>query len=318
MLGYAPDTDPAEFHAVARLGSRLGVGLFTHARSKAGAGQEPLAGIAEIADVSAATGAHIHACHLNSTCLRSVEEAHKLLEATNANGARLTTEMYPYGTGMTAISAPFLAPDRLAEAGLTPADIVVASTGEEVSDLKRLQHLRAAAPRTLVLIRYLDDNEPENAALLARAMSRPDVAVASDAVPFVDRDGRIVHHGEALPPGARSHPRSVGTFARFLHIMRTTGRLELSEALRRCSLLPAQVLDHAVPAMRRKGRAQVGCDADLVAFSPEDVRERATYRTPAKPSKGMLHVVVGGVPVVRDGHLVPCARPGRLISSAGA
>jgi N-acyl-D-aspartate/D-glutamate deacylase len=67
--------------------------------------------------------------------------------------------------------------------------------------------------------------------------------------------------------------------------------------------------------MRRKGRVQVGCDADLVVFSPERVRDRATYRDPTRPSEGMRHVLVGGIPVVRDGVLDEAARPGRWISS---
>ena len=195
LLGYAPDTDPGEYRAVARLGQRLDIGLFTHARSKAGEGAAPLAGIAEFAEVAATTGAQLHACHLNSTCLRLADEGHRLIEDARADGARLTTEMYPYGAGMTAVGAAFLAPDRLAEVGLAPRDLVGAASGRAIADVDELRVLRAEAPRTLVIIHYLDESAPPDADLLQRAIAGADVAVASDAVPFVDSRGRMLERG---------------------------------------------------------------------------------------------------------------------------
>jgi N-acyl-D-aspartate/D-glutamate deacylase len=53
--------------------------------------------------------------------------------------------------------------------------------------------------------------------------------------------------------------------------------------------------------MRRKDRLQRGHDADLIAFDPDVVSDRATYQRPARASVGMRHVIVGGVPVIRDG-----------------
>ena len=66
--------------------------------------------------------------------------------------------------------------------------------------------------------------------------------------------------------------------------------------------------------MRRKGRVQVGADADLVVFDPEMIADRATY-TSVVPSTGISHVLVSGVFVVRDGVLIATARPGRPIRS---
>ena len=43
-------------------------------------------------------------------------------------------------------------------------------------------------------------------------------------------------------------------------------RETLREGLRRMSLIPAQILETSVPQMTRKGRVQVGADADLVVF----------------------------------------------------
>jgi N-acyl-D-glutamate deacylase len=65
--------------------------------------------------------------------------------------------------------------------------------------------------------------------------------------------------------------------------------------------------------MARKGRVQVGADADLVAFDPETVSDHATYDAPTRTSQGMRHVFVAGTPVVTDGVLDTQARPGRPI-----
>ena len=65
--------------------------------------------------------------------------------------------------------------------------------------------------------------------------------------------------------------------------------------------------------MRRKGRIQIGCDADITIFDPARVTDRATFDNPAQYSDGIPHVVVAGVPVVRDGKLVEGVFPGEAV-----
>jgi N-acyl-D-aspartate/D-glutamate deacylase len=68
--------------------------------------------------------------------------------------------------------------------------------------------------------------------------------------------------------------------------------------------------------MTRKGRIQVGADADLVVFDPETVSDRATYDEPTLTSIGMRYVVVAGELVLRDGVLDSHARPGQPVRAA--
>ncbi|WP_042835988.1 amidohydrolase family protein, partial [Streptomyces sp. NRRL S-15] len=81
----------------------------------------------------------------------------------------------------------------------------------------------------------------------------------------------------------------------------------------KCTLHPARVLEETVPAMRRKGRIQPGCDADLVVFDAESVTDAATYRHTTRPSTGFAHVLVNGEPVVSDGRLRELVLPGRPV-----
>ncbi|MCW3820504.1 amidohydrolase family protein [Micromonospora sp. DR5-3] len=315
LLGYAPRTGRREYLGVASTAARLGVPTFTHARFKNRDDPESaLEGVAEIVAAAAGTGAHMHLCHLNSTALRAIDEVADLISGARARGLAITTEAYPYGAGMTAVGAPFLSPDHLPRLGLRPSDLVVVATGERPAGEDRLRRIRRDTPGALVLVHYLDEGSAPDLALIRRALLLDDTAVASDAVPFTDVDGTPIEGDRPMPPGALSHPRSSGTFSRFLRTMvRETATLSLSEALRRCSLLPATFLQATSPAMARKGRVRAGHDADLVVFDLAEVEDRSTYRVPAAASIGFKHVFVGGEAVVRDGALVPSALPGRAI-----
>jgi N-acyl-D-aspartate/D-glutamate deacylase len=117
-----------------------------------------------------------------------------------------------------------------------------------------------------------------------------------------------------LPPGAVTHPRTAGTFARSLRLMvRDYAEWDWPEAFRRCSYLPARILDDTAPAMRRKGRLAPGADADLVVLDPAGLTDNATTSEPARPSSGVRHLLVGGTFVIRDGHLDIDAYPGRAV-----
>jgi N-acyl-D-aspartate/D-glutamate deacylase len=89
------------------------------------------------------------------------------------------------------------------------------------------------------------------------------------------------------------------------------------DALSRMTILPARRLEGHVPAMRRKGRIEVGADADITVFDPSTVIDRSTFAEPTLTSDGMPHVLVNGTFVVRDGQLVQGALPGRPVR-AGA
>ncbi|HKR07592.1 MAG TPA: amidohydrolase family protein, partial [Gemmatimonadaceae bacterium] len=105
-----------------------------------------------------------------------------------------------------------------------------------------------------------------------------------------------------------------GTFSRVLaRYVRETKSLTLMEAIRKMTLMPAQRLEQRVPPMRNKGRLRVGADADITIFDAARVMDRSTYREPSLPPIGIHHVIVNGVPVVRDGKPVDGVAPGRPV-----
>jgi len=328
LLGYAPAASPAEYLSVARLAAQAGVPTFTHARDLIEMVPATLAdGAEEIVRAAAETGAHMHYCHVNSTSQRHIDRVLGLVARAQAAGSRVTTEAYPYGSGMTGIGAAFLAPERLGERGLSPSSLTYAPTGERVASAGRLRELRATDPGGLVIIDLLNEDDPADRALLMRSLTFPGAVVASDAMPVTWTAPPADPQAWPLPPAAITHPRTAGTFSRALRLLtreasRTLsagdslprgGQLSLGQALAKCSLEPARLLQDRVPALRGKGRLQPGSDADIVVFDPETVADRASYRHSTRPSDGIRHVLVNGAFVVRDGDLVADARPGRPV-----
>ncbi len=321
LLGYAPAASPEEYLRVAELAAEAGVPTFTHARDLIemvpGA---VIDGAEEIVRAAGQTGAHMHYCHVNSTSQRHIDRVLALVGRAQAAGSVVTTEAYPYGSGMTGIGAAFLAPERLGERDLTPASLTYAPTGERVSSEARLRELRRSDPGGLVIIEMLSEDDPADRALLMRSLTFPAAVVASDAMPLTWTTPPADPLAWPLPPAAITHPRTAGTFCRALRLLTRgdpyagDGRpLRLAEALAKCSLEPARLLEERVPAMRRKGRLRADLDADIVILDPETITDRASYRHSTLPSAGIRHVLVNGTFVVRDGDIAADARPGRPI-----
>jgi N-acyl-D-aspartate/D-glutamate deacylase len=347
LLGYAPAVSPDEYLRVARLAAQAGVPVFTHARDLIEMAPGTLAdGAEEIVRAAGQTGAHMHYCHINSTSHRHIDRVLGLVARAQEAGSRVSTEAYPYGSGMTGIGAAFLAPERLGERGLTPSSLTYAPTGERVASVARLRELRSADPGGLVIIDLLSEDDPADRALLIRALTFPGSVVASDAMPLTwtaPPASPAERAGWPLPPGGITHPRTAGTFRRALRLLTRGGlprgggpdggglpggglpggsaggaALTLVEALAKCSLEPARLLEDRVPAMRAKGRLRPGRDADIVVFDPETITDRASYADSTRPSAGIRHVLVNGRFVVRDGGIVADARPGRPVRAEPA
>ena len=116
---------------------------------------------------------------------------------------------------------------------------------------------------------------------------------------------------DGMPYALGAHPRSAGTFSRFLgRYVRDEGTLSLMEGLKKMTLMPAQRLESISPQMKRKGRIQIGSDADITIFDPERILDTATFEADLSYSIGVEFVLVNGSFVVRDGENVAGARPG--------
>jgi N-acyl-D-aspartate/D-glutamate deacylase len=292
-LEYTPGASRQEVVELFRLAATYGRPVFIHARS---AGRiEPGSSIASVLEVIAAaavTGAPAHIVHLNSTCLGDSPTCLVLIEGARTRGLDVTTEAYPYGTGMTYINSAVFNPGWRERRGLDYGDLEVPETGERLTQ-EQFEKMHSSPEPRQILIHMNPD------AVVDAVIENSLIMVASD--------------------GIRDHPRNAGTYSRVLaRQVREKRTLTLLEAVRKMALMPAQRLEAASSDARRKGRLQEGADADIVVFDLERIQDRATFRASTEPSIGIRYLIVAGTVVVDEGDFVEASVPGRPLLAGTA
>lgn len=108
------------------------------------------------------------------------------------------------------------------------------------------------------------------------------------------------------------HPRGYGAFPRLLgRYVRERAILPLEIAIHKITGMPAAKLRIA-----DRGVIRPGACADLVAFDPAAVADRATFTAPHRYPVGIPLVIVNGVVTIREGEQTG-ARAGRVVRGAG-
>jgi N-acyl-D-aspartate/D-glutamate deacylase len=285
-IQYTPGATRLEVIDMFRLAAERGLPVYTHMRS---AGRvEPGSAIeatSEVIGAAAITGASLHIVHINSTCARDAMECLAMVEGARARGLDVTTEAYPYTAGMTSINSAVFNPGWLVKFGISYGDLVLPDTGEHLTR-ERFEELHNSSKTQLVLV-FSNTQE-----MVDKVIPHPLVMIASD--------------------GLEGHPRNAGTYSRVLaQYVREKATITLMDALRKMSLMPAEMLERSTPTARQKGRLQEGADADIVVFNVSTITDRSTFEKPMEPSVGVRYLVVAGTLIVDEGKIVPDVFPGR-------
>jgi hypothetical protein len=291
-IEYTPGATRLEVIDMFRLAAERRVPVYTHARSSGRFEPGPtVQQISEVIGAAAVTGASLHIVHINSTCLRDVLECLSLVEGARAHGLDVTTEAYPYIAGMTNINSALFNPGWQEKLGISYPQLVLPETGEHLTKERFEELHNSSTPHGVIVF----NNKQE---MVDKVIPHPLVMIASD--------------------GEQGHPRNAGTYSRILaQYVREKGTITLMDALRKMSLMPAQMLERSTPDARRKGRLQEGADADIVVFDAATITDRSTFEKPMEPSVGVHYLVVGGTVVVNEGKLVPDVFPGRALLRPG-
>ena len=290
-IAYAPVASHREIYETFKVAGANGATCYVHMRaSDAFSDDESIGAVQEVIANAVATGASLHIVHLNSSGGRQAKTGLELIRGARERGVDVTTEVYPYIASSTLLQSALFDGDWEGKSGLKYGDIMWVQTGERLNS-DTFQKYRKIGGWVVIF-----GMDPE---IVAWLVSRPDVIIASDGIPFVN---------------GLAHPRGAGTFSRFLgHYVRDENAMSLMDALRKITLMPAQRVEKAAPQMKNKGRIRVGADADITVFDADTILDRATFTEPAQFSAGVAHVLVGGEFVVRDYAVVEGVAPGKPV-----
>lgn len=286
--------DDAERDMIFAVAAHHGVPIFVHVRR--GIDGDP-AGLLEVIQAAERHGAAVHICHLNASAMSGVDFWLDEIDAARAHGIDITTEMFPWTSGSAAISSDVFSRNWREIFAIDYNDVQWAETGEWLTE-ETFQAYRESRPDGQTMHHYIREDWNR------RAIRRSHVMVASDAMPILSYDRKVV------PNGAGTSTRILGQY------VRDEGLLTLSDAIARLSLYPAQRMEAFAPAFARKGRISIGADADIVIFDPATVAAEASYEAPFNPPAGIHSVWVAGVLAAQGGELVAGVGAGQKLTSA--
>jgi dihydroorotase/N-acyl-D-amino-acid deacylase len=283
--------------------------------------------------------------HLKASLRRNWSKAPAMvakIDSVRAAGLDVAATMYPYPFSGNNLGECF--PDWAAEGGKIQDNLKNAETRQrilrEMTDLRGAPLCQLEGPTAYMIANF---KQPQYAKYEGKMLS--DIAQdlgqpwAETIVELISTEGRDLSKinfvmsednvrmqlkqpwvvigtdaGGENPDSATSvvHPRAYGTYPRILgRYVREQKLLTLEDAVRKMSSGVAARL-----GMRDRGLLLEGMFADIVVFDENTIIDLATPEKPHQLSRGVEHVFVNGVQVLRDGAHTG-AKPGRALRGPG-
>ena len=328
-LGYAPEifySTDGLIRALAPL-HRSGVPICVHMRQE---GDGVVDALREMLEVARALQTPLEISHLKAiggrNARKAVPEMLLLIERARQDGLDVMCDVYPYTAGSTQLI--HVLPPEFQEGGteaLTKrllddaarkemrARMEAGSDFENITLLVGFDNVVAIGLRTDEYRRF----EGKSVAEIAQTLQKDpfdtlfDLLAAEQCntgmIDYISDEEDVkdilrtpfsgVISDATYPSGGRVHPRVYGTFARLIEKYVVQERvLTLEQAVHK-------VTGHAADrfGFEKKGVIAAGMDADLLLFSPENVREHGTYARPNLPATGFDEVFVLGERVIENG-----------------
>lgn len=292
-LDYVSDAiQETELQMIFSVAAQRHATIFVHIRR--GIDGDP-AGLREIIRLAKKNGTSVHICHITHNAMSNLDLFLSEIREAQSEGVDITTEVLPYNAGSALISSAVFGRDWQTIFNITHEDVEWAATGERFNKNTWEEYYKAY-PQGQVIHHYLKEEWTQ------RAVQQPGVIIVSDLMPMKTKKMKVAPHN--------------GAFSKVLgRYVREEKLLDLNTAIEKMTLLPARRLEKYAPVFRRKGRLQQGMDADITIFDPTTIRANATYQNPYQEATGIVHVIVNGAPVIRDGSQVEDSFPGELLNA---
>ena len=328
-LGYAPEifySTDGLIRALAPL-HRSGVPICVHMRQE---GDGVVDALREMLEVARALQTPLEVSHLKAIGTRNARKAVpkmlKLIEQAREDGLDVMCDVYPYTAGSTQLI--HVLPPEFQEGGteaLTKrlldgaarkemrARMETGSDFENITLLVGFDNVVAIGLKTAEYWRF----EGKSIAEIALSLGKDPFdalfdllaaeACETGMIDFIadEEDVRDILRAPfsgvisdaTYPSGGRVHPRVYGTFARLIekYVVREKV-LTLEQAVHKVTGQAAERF-----ALTGKGKIEADADADLLLFSPENIRENGTYAQPDVCASGFDEVFVLGQHVIENG-----------------
>ncbi len=349
-LIYAPAfyAETEELVELARVAGAYGGMYISHLRSE---GNRLLEALEELIHIAREADIPAEVYHLKMAGRGNwdkFDDAVAMIEAARAEGLRISANIYSYTAGSTGLDAampPWVQEggyaawaERLRDPGIraqvleemvTPTDewenLALAAgpqgtllVGFENPELRRYAGMtlgevaaeRGTSPAETAIDLVIEDGSRVQVVYFLMSADNVAKGVALPWVSFGSDAASMATEGEFLE--RMTHPRAYGNFARVLgKYVRDEQHISLEDAVRKLTKLPATHL-----GIRERGELREGFHADIAIFDPDEVRDHATYDDPHQYATGMVHVLVNGVPVLREGEHTG-ALPGQVVRGPG-
>lgn len=343
-LEYTPSgfADAAELVELASVLRGTGYPYASHMRNE---DDRLLGAVEEALHVGRVAGVPVQISHLKAQGQRNYWKAGAaldLIERSAGEGVDVHFDRYPYTAYATGLSnlfpsgfrsggnAAFLerlrAPETAGRLERACRDKVallgdwdsvqISSTNEETSwargrRMGELAAERGVEPYALTLM--LLESNGGSVGMIGHGMGEENTArILAHPLGMLCSDGGAYAPYGPLSTGS-PHPRGYGSFPRLLgYYVRDTGALSLESAVHKITQMPARKL-----RLANRGVVQVDAFADLVAFDPATVADRATFDDPHQYPVGIEHVMVNGVLTLEEAEHTG-AFGGRGVKGAGA
>ena len=299
----------------------------THMRNEA---DTVLEAITEAIQIGKVAGVPVNISHLKlqgKANWNKIDQAFTLIENANKNGQKVTMDRYPYTAFSTGLSNLFPLWSRdggkeqflkrmqnkkdLVEikkyvlskvASLSSWDAVLISGVKKEENKKfegkTIQKIVSESNEDpFEFTRQLLLEENGNVSMCGLGMSEENTSrILSHPLCMIASDASARATYGILSEG-NPHPRSYGTFPRFLgRYVRQNKIVSLPEAIRKITSFPADTL-----GISDRGRIVKGMKADIACFDYENLIDKSDYVNPHQYSQGVKFVIVNGQVVIDKG-----------------
>jgi len=273
----------------------------------------------EMIDITEQSGVHLQISHLKLMGKPQWGRAQELLdkiESARSRGVNITCDQYPYMATSTALTAliPKWAHDggtgALVERIKVPGERLLAETSREMENrggpscvliasthghhpewegktIEQLSAMLGASPVETVMHALLECEAAVSCCYFS--ISEDDVlTIMKDMNITVASDGYSFSFDRSITT-SRPHPRSFGTFPRFLQTVRDNKMMPIEDAVYKMTALPAKIL-----GLSDMGAIKAGNVADITVFDYATVADGSDYIDPIRKPAGIEHVMVNG------------------------